>query len=72
MWLVGGCGQVDVLTGSEAGGWGVVRTGSEAGSWGAGGVLEVLMVLLGGLWVVVDEPLCIGRSLVCCVSGGMF
>ena len=27
---------------------------------------------LGGPRVMLDEPLCIGRSLVCCVSGGMF
>ena len=73
MWFVDECGRVDVGTGSEAGGWGAVWTWSEAGSLDAGRGLESLMGSLGGgLWRVLDEPLCIGRSLVRCVSGGMF
>jgi len=58
----GGCGQVDVQTGSEAGSIGAVGW-SEAWSWGVGGVLGLLMSSFGGLWGLLVEPLSIGRSM---------
>ena len=65
--MIGEYGRV----GLRSFGWGV-WVGDETGSYWADGVFEVMKVLLDGIHWLLSEPLCIGRSLVRCVSGGMF
>ena len=61
---VGGCGCVDVRTGSEAGSGGAVQGRSGTWVWGVDGILGLLMGSFVGLRGLLVEPLGIGRSMV--------